>query len=743
MGPKPPKKLTFKTYSVPRNKHFIFIQNPWPFGTSIFAARSQQAQVNAIVGWVCCMVNDLCDAAIEPVDVVIYAQSTHREVIAEVEIDSEPGEFKLEPLLGAHESVRFLRKEHEDPRNNTSVIFEYNYARANAPGRTNWTSFTATASHKKLLNFPIKHEGMDGGQFAYPTPGPAGIKRPQVAKPLPGRLRLGDPECTPQLPEPMAAPAPRAVATLPPPLQPQPPHAAPVTGTPTPDAQPRHPTPEPEPEPGPAPAPRSELAFTPYQPLVIAAARRQESTPQPQPQVAAPMEVQVKREPKAEEEEGSLQDLWERVVATEEARKREAQAQAQAERENGIRVKAERVDSDTPLDIAAERRVVHEDVETPRVKAEPEELVVPMQVDGDAAGIWKAAEDALMEQGMATMAERKRDAEAERVGREDGVRVKDEPVDVPMAAAIPPPPPTNSRSEAQPAVSSIPAPPEPSPMRSIPKIKSEPTDAHMSQAPHLAPAPVIRKEEDAPGMPVINPDPPTVRSYFDSFESEIDTEPWEPSGPPVAPPATRKRFDPFAAFESEPAVVKSEEKHNNSFNTRRVKQEEQAHHRSPYTGRESRTYSPGIRLQRNMYARREEPPQRWDRGYRPQPQPPSAFPQYQPQSQPQPPSAFPRSPHPSFREPQYSARGGDYRREASGTFSPSPHPVKRERDSYQDEYLQSNREEPRIKRERVEDGPQIQVKPYSNSNLRDPRVRARIEREERERGEAAKRVRME
>ncbi|KAJ7135083.1 hypothetical protein C8R46DRAFT_1139453 [Mycena filopes] len=508
----------------------------------------------------------------------------------------------------------------------------------------------------------------------------------------------------------MAAPAPRAVATLPPPLQPQPPHAAPVTGTPTPDAHPRHPTPEPEPEPepGPAPAPRSE--------------------------------VQVKREPKAEEEEGSLQDLWERVVATEEARKREAQEQAQAERENGIRVKAERVDSDTPLDIAAERQVVREDVETPRVKAEPEELVVPMPVDGHAAGILKTAEDALMEQGMAAMAERKRDAEAERVVREDGVRVKAEPVDLPMTATIPPPPPTTSTSETPTAVSSIPAPSEPSPMRSIPKIKSEPTDAPMAQAPHFESQLVPRKEED---VPEIKPDLPPAKKYFD-LEPEIDTEPWEPLGPPVAPPATRKRFDPFAAFESEPAGAKSEEKHNNSFNTRRVKQEEQAHHRSPYTGRESRTYSPGIQLQRNMYARREEPPQRWDRGYRPQPQPPSAFPQYQPQSQPQPPSAFPRSPHPSFREPQYSARGGDYRREASRTFSPLlVHTRGRNADEYLDEYLQSNREEPRIKRERVEDGPQIQVKPYSNSNLRDPRVRARIEREERERGEAAKRARME
>ncbi|KAJ7135085.1 hypothetical protein C8R46DRAFT_1325842 [Mycena filopes] len=141
----------------------------------------------------------------------------------------------------------------------------------------------------------------------------------------------------------------------------------------------RHPHHPPGPERGPesASAPRSELAFTPCQPLVIPAAQRGvESGQSTRPQVNGPMEVRgdarVKRELKAEEEEGVPQ----KVMVTEAAWKRQAEQVGQrVECEDGARTKVE--SGNPPL-------VLAEDVKRsrrPRVKAEPDEPVVRMQME--------------------------------------------------------------------------------------------------------------------------------------------------------------------------------------------------------------------------------------------------------------------------------------------------------------------------------------------------------------------------
>ncbi|KAJ7769914.1 hypothetical protein B0H16DRAFT_235681 [Mycena metata] len=290
------KLKALKQYKIPKDKHFVFIKNPWPFHSTISTARKQTAHVNSIVGWICVMVNDLCDTptAIGPVDVIIYTQSTvslqkqlykryhlilqHRDLIAEIEVPSSSGNFKLGPLLGAHHSSNFLWDKSEGMDNETSVIFEYDYVRCNAPGSVNWTSYTA--SYDKLhVNFPIKHEGRDGGRFAYPTPSPTDTKRPhQWAKQLPERLILGhrnrDP---PPPPEPFAPQAQDPNAAQPPRSQsPQHENALSIA------VPRREPSAQPTAAPienssirsSPAPTPRSKPAYEPYERLRVAATKR-------------------------------------------------------------------------------------------------------------------------------------------------------------------------------------------------------------------------------------------------------------------------------------------------------------------------------------------------------------------------------------------------------------------------------------------------------------------------------------
>ncbi|KAJ6463719.1 hypothetical protein C8R47DRAFT_1225061 [Mycena vitilis] len=263
-----PKKLKFKTYRIPENRRYIFIQNPWPFDVSVSTARVPATYVNAVVAWICCMVRDLCDTEIGKSNVRIFYQSTHRNIIAEIELATLTS---VAPLLGAHHSFKFLTPKHVGDTNHTSLIYQYNYERFNSPERTNWT--TQLASYTYLPpDFAIKNESAG---FAYPTPSPSDAKRPQSAKPLPGRLILGHPDCPPDIPVPLPPPPQAAPAQPTEPVNASPPQTQPEVTTPqrppdigentAPEAV--HPPPRiPQSSQPPEPDPPSEFAFAPYQP---------------------------------------------------------------------------------------------------------------------------------------------------------------------------------------------------------------------------------------------------------------------------------------------------------------------------------------------------------------------------------------------------------------------------------------------------------------------------------------------
>ncbi|KAJ6515436.1 hypothetical protein C8R45DRAFT_956516 [Mycena sanguinolenta] len=287
-----PPKFNLKTYNVPANNHYLLIQEPWPYHVSLSNSPKQQANVNAIVGWICCMIRDLCDCNINPSNIRIFSQSTHRHLIVEVYSNS-PDKFNLNLLLGAHHSSAFLTPEYAGQVNHTSVLYEYDYVRFNSPEKTNWTSYTAT--YESLpSNFAIKHE--DAG-YPYPAPSPTDNQRHKLAKPLPVRLILGHPDCIQQTPAPPSDPPPPAnqlVDTSTTPSreqtrQPSSPHARSFSRSPPPAQQ----------------APPSQFAFTAYErPLHFPADKTMSHSSSPP---AAPV-PSIKRDPH-EEEEDALQSL--------------------------------------------------------------------------------------------------------------------------------------------------------------------------------------------------------------------------------------------------------------------------------------------------------------------------------------------------------------------------------------------------------------------------------------------------
>ncbi|KAJ7036782.1 hypothetical protein C8F04DRAFT_1094385 [Mycena alexandri] len=465
MGPQPVgskqnktkiKLKALKQYKIPKDKHFIFVKNPWPFHSSIFTARNETGHINNIVGWICVMVNDLCDTAtaIGPVDVIIYSQSTHRDLIAEIEVPSSSGEFKLDPLLGAHHSLNFLRDQPEGVDVGTSVIFEYDYTRCNAPGSVNWTSFTASYTDLHI-NFPIKHEGRDGGTFAYPSPGPTDTKRPQWAKPLPGHLILGNPGRAPPLPAPPAPQAPNAAQ----PPHPQPPQhesAARLT------APQREPSTQPASVPiensrlqsSPASPARSKLPFEPYERLRVTATKRdpyeEEQAACAQlrgPAEAAPVlqeaivksEPNVKQEAIVKQEEDVVSPAGRELVTRALAKMHAHNTQSSAEGGSSI-MPPQRVEDEGDVG-----------------NTEP---AVKMEVDVDSSGIKREEaglspeEERLGEQAIAALSARNRNAgqvdvlkpeqERNKAIQPEGIRVKREPMDSDIPRPVPniPPPPS-------------------------------------------------------------------------------------------------------------------------------------------------------------------------------------------------------------------------------------------------------------------------------------------------------------
>ncbi|KAJ7692057.1 hypothetical protein B0H17DRAFT_1200640 [Mycena rosella] len=169
------KKVKFKVYKIPRDRHFLFIKNPWPFNDSMSTSRNPQAYCNEVT------------------HIHLFWQPTHREIIADIEVPADCP--NLDPVLGAHQSRAFLTDTYAGDDNHTSVVYVYDYERFHSPTRTNWTE--ATPKYTRLHpDFPIKSLALS--KRAYPTPGPADAMKLPNTKLLPGHLVFGHPDCIAQ-----------------------------------------------------------------------------------------------------------------------------------------------------------------------------------------------------------------------------------------------------------------------------------------------------------------------------------------------------------------------------------------------------------------------------------------------------------------------------------------------------------------------------------------------------------------
>ncbi|KAJ6626697.1 hypothetical protein B0H10DRAFT_507151 [Mycena sp. CBHHK59/15] len=213
------KPLKFQTYRVPKNHYFFVLQNPWPFGTS--PTSNSQSFFNAVAAWLSFMIHDLCDLDISTTQLVIYWQSTHRDLIADIEIplpaSGEDLAVILSQILGAHRSSQFLIPEYAGHGDHTIVVWEYNLERQNHPDKTNWNA--ASATYTSLPdNFPVKRgDPLIPTRQMYPPPGvPKNVTQLKWCKPLPTRLREGHPDCVPiplqPAPPPTTLPQPSAHA---------------------------------------------------------------------------------------------------------------------------------------------------------------------------------------------------------------------------------------------------------------------------------------------------------------------------------------------------------------------------------------------------------------------------------------------------------------------------------------------------------------------------------------------------
>ncbi|KAJ7609189.1 hypothetical protein DFH06DRAFT_1247453 [Mycena polygramma] len=764
MPPNAPKKLKFKTYRIPESRHYIFIQNPWPFDVSVSTARIPPTYVNAVVAWICCMVRDLCDTEIDKSNVRIFYQSTHRDLIAEIELATLTS---VGPLLGAHHSFTFLTPKHVGDANHTSVIYEYNYERFNSPERTNWTTQMATYTYLPP-DFAIKNESVG---FAYPTPSPSDAKRPQSAKPLPGRLILGHPECPPEIPVPLPpppqgppAPLTEPVVTAPPQrIQPEvttvqrPPDTNENTA---PEAA--HPPPHISRSPPPSePAPPSEFAFAPYEPPLHFPRARSPGMPSTAT-ASQPSNFANKRDPYEEEEEE--QELLKEPTLTVEPDERVVK----------LEVKKEEVKEEEASRPLSQMREIYAQVQEMSVRnaestgatEEEEELQrlqdtrLPVAAEAHARVQSEVKEEEeyrpsaqlleLHAKGQSEM--RVRDAESaeatERVKKEVKVERGDESVRVKTE---------NKEGIKREAC-------EPSNLLAGDGLDAKPPikiEGAVKQEQG------VFKTEDA-----YVPSQALQELFAQGQEvrrERLAVKP-EPSDAPIprAPPRN-KRFDPFDGYEPEVGDstgggVKREE--GTEFNTRQaymphasspsafprpIKREEfssgssrpppptysanvkQEYEQRPYTSRDSSTYSPGVKYEDyngSGYSNRgaAQPPQNLSYYYQ-EPLGPSSNGAYPPNN---------------ISSGGHRDAGGHSRdRSRMRTYSPPSRAVKRERDSYDDG--------PPVKRERPEQGPSAPVytnttasntsNPSPKPNLNDPRVRARIEREERER-EVAKRARL-
>ncbi|KAJ6479901.1 hypothetical protein C8R47DRAFT_1198055 [Mycena vitilis] len=641
------------------------------------------------------MVRDLCDTEIGKSNVRIFYQSTHRDIIAEIELATLTS---VAPLLGAHHSFKFLTPKHVGDTNHTSVIYEYNYERFNSPERTNWTTQLATYTYLPP-DFAIKNESVG---FAYPTPSPSDAKRPQSAKPLPGRLILGHPDCLPDIPAPLPPPPQAAPAQPTEPVNASPPQIQPEVTTPqrppdigentAPEAA--HPPPRiPQSSQPPEPDPPSEFAFAPYEPPLHFPRARSPGMP-PAATAPQPSSFANKRDPY---EEGMyIRACWPQ------------------EEEQGLLKEA-------PL------------------AAEPDECVVKLEVKKEKVKEEEVSRPlSLMQEMYAQVQEMNaRNAESTGATEEEGAEDREQLKVTPTEPTVPEPQarePSNLLAEDL----------DMKPSRIDPPVKSEEA---------------VKQEQDRFKTEDVYVPSQELQDLYAQGQQvrheRLAVKP-EPSDAPMprAPPRN-KRFDPFNGYELEAGssgasdTVKREGEaresqtrqpympHASSPTIFPVKREENASRpefiypanvkqefgQGHYTGRDLRPYpySPVVKHEDydgGGYSNRgaAQPPQ--NLSYREVSASPS--------SRSYPPNNISSGGH-------RDASGYPRERSTTRTYSPPPRPVKRERDSYENAHASASPGGPPVKGEQSSVPIYTSTTPSSTTsnsspkpNLSDPRVRARI-----------------
>ncbi|KAJ6562759.1 hypothetical protein DFH09DRAFT_1159576 [Mycena vulgaris] len=722
MPPKAPKtiKIKIKTYHRPKSLRYLFLRNPWPYHESVTnAQKGPQRYVNAVIGWLCCMIHDLCDVVnIEQSAVRIFYQGTHRDLIAEISTNNP--NFSLEPLLGAHDSSAFLTSKYRGRDNLTSILYEYDYERCNSPEKTNWSDYRA--SYISLdPDFAIKHKSQTG--HGYPNPSPTDAKKPERAKRLPGRLIIGHPDCMPQTLAPPANHSTRPASMVPPLSSP---HGRPsestrqqsnpaMTGVQaqsaasserSPGSARRSPPPQEEP-------PSSQFAFTRYErplnfPPGQASASVRSTSPPAAPQ-QQPDRPRIKRDPH-EEEADALERLRDGHVAvgngcgdgigaprqvkvkTEEGAIKRKEYQSTAEMlEMQWRVEAEmaaRASAGERMDGAGARVKQEQDLEDGRV-----DMPVHVKVE---QGVGVKTEPELVDLLARVQAGMR--ARNPGAGRPEVVKQEERPV----------------KLEAD--VQNLP----------VPRVKPEPIDDHIPKPP-----PPNRCFDPFDRYGEVKKEEEIELNSRQAPSRSLDGYPSSSAYPRHPPPrvkqeefASRPRPPPPPTYAYPPSAKQEPESGASGYT---------------YAGRDSRTYSPAVKQEyggdrgsRNKGTRDAPAPSSFPRQH--------SIPDHSRSSY-----SYSSSSSSGWRDGHPGGSGGYApARHAGRTFSPSPHPhpVKREREGYDDHRpYDSHSREPPIKRERTEPHfsgafdytRNTNPGPPSGQTTRDPSMRAKLERDHEER----------
>ncbi|CAK5282076.1 unnamed protein product [Mycena citricolor] len=180
---KRPKLKAMKVYTRPRGSHWLYIHDPWPYG----ASSADKQNTNAVVGWVCRAISDLCRVDTLPNEIKVFHRSQHSYLVIQI---TNTQLVSLDPVLGTHIPSEFLTSAYAPSNTSqTSTWYEYDYEACNDPNKTQWTGSVPSFSELPV-DFPIKWSQARRGADPYPSPSPAlpAHKKRQFAKTLPLHL---------------------------------------------------------------------------------------------------------------------------------------------------------------------------------------------------------------------------------------------------------------------------------------------------------------------------------------------------------------------------------------------------------------------------------------------------------------------------------------------------------------------------------------------------------------------------